>query len=86
MQWLLHDWGDEDCLKILRRCEEAISSKNKGGKVIIIEMIIDTQKQEKESIEAQLCFDMCIMSQLGFAKERTLKEWRKLFLEAGFTH
>lgn len=86
MQWLLHDWGDEDCLKILRRCKEAISSKNKGGKVIIIEMIIDTQKQDKESIEAQLCFDMRIMSQLGFAKERTLKEWRKLFLEAVFTH
>ncbi|XP_031257233.1 trans-resveratrol di-O-methyltransferase-like [Pistacia vera] len=86
LKWILHDWGDEDCLKILKRCKEVIPSKDKGGKVIIVDMIIDTQKQDKESVETQLCTDMFMMSVLSVAKERSLKEWNKLFLEAGFTH
>ncbi|KAK1325042.1 Tabersonine 16-O-methyltransferase [Acorus calamus] len=24
LKWILHDWGDEDCVKILKRCKEAI--------------------------------------------------------------
>ncbi|MCD7467905.1 hypothetical protein HAX54_005607 [Datura stramonium] len=29
---VLHDWSDEDCIKILRKCKEAIPSKENGGK------------------------------------------------------
>ncbi|KAJ0110656.1 hypothetical protein Patl1_02357 [Pistacia atlantica] len=78
--------ADAVLLKILKRCKEVIPSKDKGGKVIIVDMIIDTQKQDKESVETQLCTDMFMMSVLSVAKERSLKEWNKLFLEAGFTH
>ncbi|KAK9131977.1 hypothetical protein Scep_011505 [Stephania cephalantha] len=29
---VLHDWSDEECVKILKRCREAISSKERGRK------------------------------------------------------
>ncbi|KAK9128051.1 hypothetical protein Syun_016848 [Stephania yunnanensis] len=35
---------DEDCLKILKGCGEAIILKEKGGKVIIIDIILDPDK------------------------------------------
>jgi len=38
VQWILHDWGNEDCIKILKKCKEAIPSKENGGKVIIIDV------------------------------------------------
>ncbi|KAM3381536.1 hypothetical protein P3S68_007109 [Capsicum galapagoense] len=41
LKWVLHDWGDEDCIKILKKCKEAIPSKENGGKVIIIETVMD---------------------------------------------
>ncbi|KAD6454553.1 hypothetical protein E3N88_09259 [Mikania micrantha] len=39
MKWILHDWNDEECIKILTRCKEAIPSKNNGGKVIIMDIV-----------------------------------------------
>ncbi|KAL5793693.1 hypothetical protein ACOSP7_002287 [Xanthoceras sorbifolium] len=84
LKWIIHDWGDEESVKILKKCKEAIPSR---GKVIIIDMAIDSEKEEKETIlETQLCCDMLMMGMLNTAKERSVEQWKKLFLEAGFTH
>lgn len=32
----MHDWGDEDCVKILKNCRKAIPEKT--GKVIVVEV------------------------------------------------
>ncbi|KAA8524305.1 hypothetical protein F0562_010728 [Nyssa sinensis] len=85
LKWILHDWSDEECVKILKRCKEAIPSKDKGGKVIIIDIIMEKEKADDESIEAQLSFDMLMMVLLT-GQERNEKEWEKLFLAAGFSH
>ncbi|KAI3866767.1 hypothetical protein MKX03_000862 [Papaver bracteatum] len=84
----LHNWTDKECVKILKKCGEAIPSKEQGGKVIIIDAVVEehNNKQENEPIttETQLLFDMVMMTMLG-GKERTEKEWEKIFLESGFT-
>ncbi|GER47634.1 orcinol O-methyltransferase-like protein, partial [Striga asiatica] len=86
MKWVMHDWGDEDCIKILKRCKEAIPSRENGGKVIIVEIVVEEKKGNDESmaVETQLLFDMEMMAVVG-GKERTEKEWAKLFYDAGFT-
>ncbi|KAG6717995.1 hypothetical protein I3842_04G128300 [Carya illinoinensis] len=87
LKWILHDWNDEECIKILGRCKEAITSTDKKGKVIIIDMIVQNQKEDdedRESIETQLFFDMLMMV-LVTGKERNEKEWAKLFFDAGFS-
>lgn len=85
LQWILHDWSDEECVKILKRCKEAITSrKDKKGKVIIIDMMMENQKGDEESIETQLFFDMLMMV-LVEGKERNKEEWAKLFSDAGFS-
>ena len=82
-QWILHDWGDEDCVKILRKCKEAIvESKINGKKVIIVEMVVDEEKQA-HATETHLFMDMLMMANHP-GKERTKKEWAKLFAAAGF--
>ncbi|KAH1045914.1 hypothetical protein J1N35_036698 [Gossypium stocksii] len=85
---VLHDWDDEGCLKILKRCKEAISSQDKvGRKLIIIDMVV--RENEKVNDEAsnltktQLFFDM-LMWVLVAGKERQQEEWAKLFFAAGF--
>ncbi|XP_062083106.1 trans-resveratrol di-O-methyltransferase-like [Humulus lupulus] len=79
---LLRGCSDEESLTILKKCREAIPSN--GGKVVIIEIVIDNTKDEHELLEAKLFFDLLIMVILP-GKERSQKEWEKLILKAGFT-
>ena len=73
-------------MKILKRCKEAIASKGKEGKVIIIDMMMENSKEDvdDESAETQLFFDMLMMV-LVTGKERNEKEWAKLIFSAGFS-
>ncbi|KAI3522153.1 hypothetical protein L1887_11633 [Cichorium endivia] len=84
LKWILHDWNDEECIKILKRCKEAIPSKECGGKIIIIEMVLKNNEGDKKSLETQLYFDMLMMA-LTTGRERSEKDWANLFLDAGFS-
>ncbi|KAH6775378.1 hypothetical protein C2S52_012939 [Perilla frutescens var. hirtella] len=81
-KWILHDWNDIDCVKILKKCKEAIS-KSSAGKVIVVEMVMEDEKEEREATETKLFFDLEMMT-IVTGKERTEKEWAKLFFAAGF--
>jgi len=83
-QWILHFLGDEDSIKMLKKCREAIPSKEKGGKVIIIDMVMGIPKADDESIETQLFFDMLMMVNVA-GKERNKKEWAELLHKAGYS-
>ncbi|GLT70460.1 hypothetical protein SLA2020_425400 [Shorea laevis] len=85
LQLVLHSISDEDCVKVLKKCREAIVNKEKEGKVVIIDIVINDIKDEHEITEAKLFFDMLMMV-LVTGRERYEKEWEKLFLEAGFSH
>jgi len=72
-------------VKILKNCKDAIAKKGKQGKVIVIDMVLESEKGSiKESVETQLFFDMLMMVVLT-GKERNEKEWIKLISSAGFS-
>ncbi|KAL1561673.1 trans-resveratrol di-O-methyltransferase [Salvia divinorum] len=84
LKWIIHDWGDEDCIKILRKCKEAIvDSKSNGKKVIIVDIVVNEEKQAHEETETQLLIDVLMMAHYP-GKERTEKESAKLFAAAAF--
>ncbi|MED6159983.1 hypothetical protein PIB30_047351 [Stylosanthes scabra] len=83
LKWVLHDWNDEDCIKILKNCKKSISEK---GKVIIIDVVIDDEEQEEDEMTpTKLLFDVEMAVVFG-AKERSKKEWKQLTKEAGFNN
>nr|XP_043636749.1 trans-resveratrol di-O-methyltransferase-like [Erigeron canadensis] len=84
LKWILHDWSDQECIKILKQCREAIPSKENGGKLIIIDMVIKHDPHDNQSLETQLFFDMLMMT-VTKGRERSEKEWAMLFLDAGFS-
>lgn len=86
MQWIIHDWTDEESVKLLRKCKEAIICN--GGKVIIVDIVVNDEKDEEErnkATETQFLFDMLMMNVAPGGKERSEKDWAKLSLAAGFT-
>ncbi|KAK7340647.1 hypothetical protein VNO77_21356 [Canavalia gladiata] len=82
LKWILHNWTDEDCVKILKKCKESISGKGKGGKVILIDIVINQKQDEHDVTALKLLMDVNMACLNG--KERTEEEWKKIFTEAGF--
>ncbi|CDY67664.1 BnaA03g59130D [Brassica napus] len=89
IKWVLHDWGDKDCIRILKNCKEAVSPNI--GKVLIVESVIREKKKamivedRDEKLEhVRLMLDMVMMAHTTTGKERTLKEWDFVLNEAGF--
>ncbi|KAF7805913.1 (R,S)-reticuline 7-O-methyltransferase-like [Senna tora] len=54
MKWILHDWNDEECIKILKNCKKAIGD-GKRGKVIIVDSVRKQRGREcgKERTELE---------------------------------
>ena len=78
----MHDWGDDECVKLLKRCKEAIPPRDAGGKVIIIDMVLGSGPSDEKDRETQVLFDLLMMALNGV--ERDEQEWKKIFFEAGF--
>jgi hypothetical protein len=81
-QWILHDWHDDECVKILKNCKQAIPPRDAGGKIIIIDMVVGSEPSDIKHAETQVLFDLMMMNVNGV--ERDENEWKKIFFEAGF--
>ncbi|MCL7041232.1 hypothetical protein MKW94_021473 [Papaver nudicaule] len=72
MKWIMHDWGDEDCVKILRN-------------FIIVDCVLGPDGGGDGSFEKTgLAFDLVMMAHSSGGKERTEVEWKMLLNNAGF--
>ncbi|KAL1322914.1 hypothetical protein HN51_067925 [Arachis hypogaea] len=79
---IIHDWDEENCVKIMRNCKDAISSNGKRGKVIIIESVINEKQDKHEITEMKLKYDIYMTCNNG--AQKTEEELKKIFIEAGF--
>lgn len=52
-------------MKILRQCKEAIPSKQKGGKVIIVEIVVGSKPDDANFLETSLLADLLMMTYAG---------------------
>ncbi|KAG0522903.1 hypothetical protein BDA96_07G078000 [Sorghum bicolor] len=82
LKWILHDWGDDECIKILKNCKQAIPSRDAGGKAVIVDIVVGSKPSDTKLLETQVLCDLNMMKVGG--AERDEQEWKKLFLEAGF--
>uniref|UniRef100_A0ACD5VC04 Uncharacterized protein n=1 Tax=Avena sativa TaxID=4498 RepID=A0ACD5VC04_AVESA len=84
LKWVMCLWQDEDAIKVLRRCKEAIPARDDGGKVIIIDAVVNTCWGSQNVLlrETQALFDVQMMRVDGCEREE--HQWRNIFVEAGF--
>ncbi|KAK6917620.1 Protein of unknown function DUF599 [Dillenia turbinata] len=84
LKHVLHNWSDDECVKILKKCREAIQMNEDKGKVLIIDLVIDIDQDEHHVTDTKLYFHMLMMVLVN-GQERAAKEWEKLFFQAGFS-
>lgn len=75
---VLHDWGDEDCLRILANLKPAL--KPGYSKVLFNEIVLS---EEKPTLHAT-SMDMMMLAHCDPAYERTERAWRALLGQAGY--
>ncbi|KAI3831867.1 hypothetical protein MKX03_022239 [Papaver bracteatum] len=80
LKLILHDWTDEECVHILKKCKEAIPKET--GKVIIVDVVLD-EESTHELTKTRLLLDIDMMVSTG-GRERTLDDWDNLLKRAGF--
>jgi hypothetical protein len=73
---VLHDWSDDDCLKILQNCREAM---NDSASLVIVEPIVSSGI-EREYAKAMDVYMMMITG----GRERSQKDFQTLLEHAGF--
>jgi hypothetical protein len=74
---VLHDWDDQRCRQILRRCAEAMSPK---AQLLIVERLLP----EDDSPSLAAAWDVHMLCNVG-GRERTAGHYRRLLRESGFS-
>lgn len=77
LKHIVHDWGDEQAIAILKRCREVIPD---AGKILIVEQVIPPGNEP--FMGKFLDLNMLVMCPGGC--ERTEVEYRAILLQAGF--
>ena len=78
MKMILHDWGDEDCIKILKNIKK---NANSDARLFIVEHIVP----ESEEAHFSKFYDMHMMC-WGGDQERTPKEYESLLINSGWKY
>ncbi|XP_059457630.1 cathecol O-methyltransferase 1-like [Corylus avellana] len=82
MKWILHDWSDEQCLKLLKNCYEATPN---DGKVIVVDAVLPIVPEISTCVQSNCQMDVLMMTQNPGGKERTEAEFMALATKAGFS-
>jgi hypothetical protein len=76
MKWVLHDWSDDDCVRILRNCRKA---GGPGARLLIVEALLgDVGRPDPVAL-----FDMNMLAVSG-GRQRSLEELDQLGEAAGW--
>jgi hypothetical protein len=76
MKWILHDWDDSSCVKILSNCRRAIAGQ---GRVVLVEYRLGEISDPGRGALA----DLGMLTVTG-GRERTAAQYGQLFDAAGF--
>lgn len=72
LQAILHDWGHDDCLRILGNVTDAMAP---GARIVVADAILEPGAPDDFRFGA----DMIMLLSTGTGRERTEEEWRDLF-------
>nr|TKR75038.1 caffeic acid 3-O-methyltransferase 1-like [Populus alba] len=83
MKWVSHFWNDENFLKVLKNCYEALPDT---GKLIVVEMVIPEIPGTSGADRSLLQNYLFVTNMNPKRNERTEKEFERLAKGAGFSH
>lgn len=81
MAHVLHDWTDDECVRILTTVRRAMGP---GARLLVLERVLDAEGRDARERRDLHVMDLHMLVLFG-ARERTLAEYAGLFTTAGLT-
>lgn len=76
MKFIIHDWYNPECVKILSNCRQGIRP---GGRLLVVDQVVPARNEP--GVAKLMDLEMLV---LPGGMERTEKEFRELFAASGF--
>ncbi|KAL8807090.1 MAG: hypothetical protein Q9182_000923 [Xanthomendoza sp. 2 TL-2023] len=80
MRWILHNWSDTNCVKILRALVPALEKK-KDARIVLLEYVLSEEPEMRLSERMCINTDMIMLSVFN-GTERTAREFKDLLKQA----
>lgn len=80
LKHVLHDWNDEDCIRILENCRRASRT---GGRIVVVELAVGEMNELANTPQTRTTLQDLNMLVLLGARERTIAQYSVLFAAAG---
>jgi|KBSSwiStaDraftv2_1062776.scaffolds.fasta_scaffold02801_14 hypothetical protein len=77
---VIHDWGEEDSIKILRSCRRVMPA---DARLLILERVMPERVEPSLEVQVKVVQDITMMIAHGTARERTAREFEALLDAAG---
>lgn len=80
LSWILHDWSDDQVMRILRNCSRSIRP---GSRLLVIERVLPERAEPSDPVRGAFLGDIHMLALLT-GRERTLSEFTDLLTASGF--
>jgi O-methyltransferase domain len=82
LKWILHDWNDEACRRLLAACRAALPEH---GHLLVVEQLLPEDIPSSDSLHPAIRMDLTMLVNFADARERYLGEYEELLVGSGFT-
>jgi O-methyltransferase domain len=81
LKWVLHDWNDESCHRLLTACRTALADT---GRLLVVEQLLPDDVPASGTLHPAITMDLIMLVNFADARERHLHEYEQLLNGAGF--
>jgi hypothetical protein len=82
LKWILHDWNDESCRRLLTACRAALPP---DGRLLVVEQLLPETVPTTGTLDPAIAMDLVMLVNFADACERQLGEYEQLLNGGGFT-
>ena len=81
LKWILHDWNDDACRRLLTACRAALPDH---GRLLVVEQLLPESVPDSGPLHPAVTMDLIMLVNFADARERHLHEYEELLASSGF--
>ena len=81
LKWILHDWNDASCRRLLAQCRAALSA---DGRLLVVELLLPDGAAADGRLRPAIQTDLFMLVNFADSRERSLDEYERLLGDCGF--
>jgi SAM-dependent methyltransferase/DNA-binding transcriptional ArsR family regulator len=81
LKWILHDWNDASCRRLLAQCRAALPA---DGRLLVVELLLPDGAATDGRLRPAIQTDLFMLVNFADSRERSLDEYERMLGDCGF--